>query len=90
MDFINFFTQELAGFETTFLKKKMRKGGMHWISWPKCTSKLAKDLNGNEVHRLGLETGLVDIKICAVDEDWSGMKFAQRKKDYDEYIILFY
>ena len=81
MDFIHFFTQELAGFETTFLKKKMRKGGMHWISWPKGKSKLPKDLNGNDVGRIGLENSMVDVKVCSVDKDWSGLKFVFSTKD---------
>ena len=54
---------------------------MLWISWPKGKSNLSKDLNENDVRQIGLENGLVDIKVCAVDEDWSGLKFMYLKKD---------
>ena len=82
-DFIHFFTIEMAELEVTFarLKRKLRKGGMLWVSWPKGSSKLPKDLNGNDVRRIGLEGGLVDVKVCAFDEDWSGIKFMYRKND---------
>ena len=39
------------------------------------------DISGNEVRSLGLQVGLVDVKVCAVDEDWSGLKFMYRKED---------
>ena len=83
MDFIHFFTQEFAELEVIFpkLKQKVKKGGMLWASWPKGSSKLPKDLNGNDVRRIGLESGLVDVKVCAVDNDWSGLKFMYRTKD---------
>ena len=61
--------------------KKIHVDGMIWVSWPKKTSALARDLTGNDVRRLGLAAGLVDVKICAVDEDWSGLKFVYRLKD---------
>lgn len=54
------------------------EGGL-WVVWPKQTSPLAGDLTQNEVRRLGLEAGLVDFKICAVNADWSGLRFAARK-----------
>jgi hypothetical protein len=52
-----------------------------WICWPKKTSPLASDVNENDVRALGLAAGVVDVKICAVDEDWSGLKFVYRLKD---------
>jgi hypothetical protein len=82
-DFIHCFTQEMGELEVLFprLKSKLIKGGGLWISWPKGSSKLPKDLNGNDVRRIGLETGLVDVKVCAVDDDWSGLKFMYRTKN---------
>ena len=82
IDFIHFFIQEMAELEIKFprLKKKLRKGGGFWVSWPKGGSKLLKDLNGNDVRRVGLENGLVDVKVCAVDDDWSALKFMYRRK----------
>ncbi len=59
---------------------KLNKEGLLWISWPKGKSKLTKDLNKNDVRQIGLENGLVDVKVCAVDEDWSGLTFMFRKK----------
>jgi hypothetical protein len=53
-------------------------GGL-WIIWPKKTSGLSTDLNQNVVREMGLATGWVDYKICAVDETWSGLKFTRRK-----------
>jgi hypothetical protein len=52
--------------------------GMIWISWPKQASGVETDLNENVVRELGLAHGLVDVKVCAVDEVWSGLKFVRR------------
>lgn len=62
-------------------KNNLKKDGTLWISWPKGTSKMETNLNGNIVREFGLKGGLVDVKVCAVDEDWSGLKFMYRKKD---------
>lgn len=53
---------------------------MIWISWPKGSSKVPTDLNENIVREIGLELGIVDVKVCAVSEIWSGLKFYKRKK----------
>jgi hypothetical protein len=62
-------------------KRTMATDGMIWLSWPKKASGVPTELDGNEVRRLGLESGLVDIKVCAVDETWSGLKFVIRLAD---------
>ncbi len=54
---------------------------MLWLCWPKKASGVATDLFDGVVRRLGLAAGLVDIKTCAVDETWSGLKFVYRTKD---------
>ncbi|MBW5449459.1 DUF3052 domain-containing protein [Cohnella sp. CFH 77786] len=54
--------------------------GMLWISWPKGSSKVETSLNGNLVRHLGQSNGLVDVKVCAVDDFWSGHKFVYRKE----------
>ena len=59
---------------------KRAGGGGLWIIWPKKSSGVESDLDQNLVRRLGLEAGLVDYKICAVDETWSGLKFTWRRK----------
>jgi hypothetical protein len=61
--------------------KQLAPSGMLWVSWPKKASGVATDLNENEVRRIGLEAGLVDVKVCAVNEIWSGLKFVIRVKD---------
>ena len=62
-------------------KDGLKKDGTLWVSWPKGTSKIETELNGNIVREFGLKGGLVDVKVCAVDENWSGLKFMYRKKD---------
>jgi len=63
------------------LKKRLKSSGVIWISWPKKASKVAADIDGNLVRTLGLKSGLVDIKVCAVDDIWSGLKFVIPVKD---------
>lgn len=55
--------------------------GMLWVSWPKKSSALAGDLDENIVRDLGLAAGVVDVKVAAVDETWSGLKFVRRLRD---------
>jgi hypothetical protein len=83
VDFIHFFTKSENELRRTFtrLKKSLVEDGMLWVSWPKGASKVATDLNENVVRKIGLETGLVDVKVCAVDETWSGLKFVYRVRD---------
>lgn len=59
-------------------ERTMADGGGLWIVWPKKSSGRSKDLGEAEVRRFGLDAGLVDYKICAVDKVWSGLKFARR------------
>lgn len=82
-DFIHLFAknEEILHSEFPPVKEKLAKDGMLWISWIKGSSKLETDINGNDVRALGLNLGLVDIKVCAVDKDWSGLKFMYRKED---------
>jgi hypothetical protein len=49
-----------------------------WIAWPKKTSRLASDVSENDVRETGLAHGIVDYKVCAINETWSGLKFARR------------
>ena len=63
------------------LTDKLAINGMIWIAWPKKSSGVATDLLFDSVQRIGLDAGLVDVKICAVDETWSGLKFVFRLKD---------
>ena len=54
--------------------------GRLWICWPKKTSPLAADHTGDDVRRVALAAGLVDFKVCAVDQDWSGLAFVRRRR----------
>jgi len=54
---------------------------MLWVSWPKGSSGLETDLTDNVVREVGLKNGLVDVKVCAVDHTWAGLKFVYRLKD---------
>lgn len=82
-DFIQFFTREKDELEAEFprLKKNLSKDGMLWISWPKGASKIKTDVNESVAREVGLKNGLVDVKVCAVDDVWSGLKFVYRLKD---------
>lgn len=61
--------------------KRLSPAGMLWVSWPKKTSGVATDLDENKVREIGLAAGLVDVKVCAVNDVWSGLKFVIRVKD---------
>jgi len=63
------------------LAKRLAPAGMLWASWPKKSSGVATDLDDNVVREIGLATGLVDVKVCAVTDVWSGLKFVRRVKD---------
>jgi hypothetical protein len=54
--------------------------GTLWIAWPKGSSPIASDLRESEVQRAGLDAGLVDTKVCAIDDDWSGLRLTRRRQ----------
>ena len=83
LDFIHVFVTDRKTFENKFsqAKKKLTKDGSLWISWPKKSAKVATDLDENIIREFGLKEGLVDVKVCAVSEIWSGLKFVYRTKD---------
>ena len=82
-DFIHLFAKSRRELETRFPSQaaRLKPNGMLWISWPKKTSGVVTDVNENLVREVGLANGLVDVKICAVDDVWSGLKFVFRLKD---------
>lgn len=63
------------------LSRKLVSNGSLWVCWPKRASGVPTDLNENVIRDHGLEVGLVDVKVCAVDETWSGLKFVIRLAD---------
>jgi hypothetical protein len=83
VDFAMIFVKTAGELKKEFprFSKLLAPSGMLWVSWPKKASGVASDLDENEVRRIGLEAGLVDVKVCAVNEIWSGLKFVIRIKD---------
>ena len=81
LDFIHLFVKDTAGLARDLpkLEPRLSEGGMIWVSWPKKTSPLFKDLTEDGVRKVCLPLGLVDVKVCAVDNDWSGLKLYRRK-----------
>jgi hypothetical protein len=60
--------------------KKMKSNAAIWVSWPKKASKVQTDITEDTIREIALPMGLVDIKVCAVDETWSGLKLVIRKE----------
>jgi hypothetical protein len=83
LDFAMIFTKSQADMKEQFSKfaRRLAPAGMLWVSWPKKASGVVTDLTENDVIRIGLTAGLVDVKVCAVNEIWSGLKFVIRVQD---------
>jgi len=83
LDFAMVFTKSKLELAKEFkrMSKTLAPAGMLWVSWPKKSSGVASDLDENIVRDIGLAAGLVDVKVCAVTEIWSGLKFVRRLKD---------
>ncbi|HKR09765.1 MAG TPA: DUF3052 domain-containing protein [Gemmatimonadaceae bacterium] len=83
VDFSLLFVKKMAELSRNFarLRDRLESNGMLWVSWPKKTSGVATDLNENVVRDFGLANGLVDVKVCAIDDTWSGLKFVRRLSD---------
>ncbi len=77
LDFIFLFAKSRAGLELELwpAAKALAPAGMLWISWPKKSSGVATDLTEDVIRQSGLDAGLVDVKVCAVTDVWSGLKF---------------
>lgn len=83
LDFIHIFCttlEELANIAIQY-KEALKMNGTLWVSWPKGTSKITTDLKREPVREHLLSIGLVDTKVAAIDNDWSGLKFVYRLKD---------
>lgn len=61
--------------------RRLSEAGGLWVAWPKKASGVATDVTETEVRAIGLAAGLVDNKVCAIDETWSGLRFVIRVKD---------
>lgn len=83
MDMVIIFSTEERRFTPAFEKAAatLASTGMIWAAWPKKSANVPTDLRFENVQRIGLDAGLVDVKICAIDEVWTGLKFVIRLKD---------
>jgi hypothetical protein len=81
LDFAHLFTKSRAELEQqlVLLRSALAPAGMLWVSWPKKASKVATDITEDTIRELALPLGLVDVKVCAVDETWSGLKLMIRR-----------
>ena len=82
-DFIHYFALNAAQLNKDInqLRQEIVENGMIWISWYKKSSNIETDLDENIIRDLALNCGLVDVKVCAINELWSGLKFVIRLKD---------
>lgn len=83
LEFVHVFVRERKGLaeRLKMLRASIAQNGMVWVSWPKKASGVATDVTGQVVRDAGLAAGLVDVKVCAVDETWSGLKFVIPRAD---------
>jgi hypothetical protein len=82
-DVIVCFTSSMAAVTRKLpaLKRRLEANGGLWMAWPKKASGVATDVSENLVRAVGLDSGLVDNKVCAIDEVWSGLRFVFRLAD---------
>lgn len=83
IDFIHFFTKSTTEYIELLplLKNQIKPKGIIWVSWPKKASKVPTDITEDIIRNYAIKIGLVDIKVCAVDEIWSGLKLVIPVKD---------
>lgn len=83
IDMVHLFAANAAGLGEKLRRYRaaIKPDGMLWVSWPKKSSGVATDLNDVVVRNTALPLGLVDIKVCAVDATWSGLKFVIPKAE---------
>jgi hypothetical protein len=83
LDLVQVFSGSVKALDEDFtrIRTALKQNGMVWISWPKSSSGVKSSLNENTVREIGLKNGLVDVKVCAIDNVWSGLKFVRRIKD---------
>jgi hypothetical protein len=82
IDLYHFFTKSRSELSDLLPKimASIRQNGMIWVSWPKKTSGVTTDVTEGVIRDVALPLGLVDVKVCAVDETWSGLKLVIRKE----------
>ena len=83
LDLVLFFTASADALRARFdgLSASLVPAGMLWVAWPKRASRVPTDLTENAVRAIALERGMVDVKVCAIDATWSGLKLVYRLAD---------
>ena len=83
IDLWHLFTKSCQELRTHLPKAmaQIRRNGMIWVSWPKRTSGVLTDVTEDRIREVALPLGLVDVKVCAVDDVWSGLKLVIRKEN---------
>jgi len=83
LDFVQLFVRDRRALvdQLRDLRKHIKPTGMIWVSWPKQASGVPSDLTEDVIRTVAIETGLVDVKVAAIDETWSGLKLVIRVKD---------
>ncbi|MEZ2415313.1 DUF3052 domain-containing protein [Muriicola sp. E247] len=83
VDFVHYFATDAMTLDKELpgLRDQLKQKGMIWISWPKKAARRKTGLDGNIVRKIGIKHGLVDIKVCSVNEVWSALKFVIPLKD---------
>lgn len=81
-DYVHLFTAARAVLEALAqpLMDRIARDGMIWVSWPKKAAKIATDITEDVIRQVALPIGLVDVKVCAVDQTWSGLKLVIRRE----------
>jgi hypothetical protein len=83
LDFAIVFVRRRIDLEKRFplVRDRLEPNGTLWVGWPKKSARTTTDLTENVVREIGLDAGLVDVKVCAIDDTWSGLKFVRRIRD---------
>ena len=82
-DYVHYFAFTEEELELFFneVKKILKKDGIVWVSWISPTKDKSSKMNENIIRKIGLQNGMVDVKVAAIDDKWSGLKFVYRVKD---------
>jgi len=82
IDIVQLFTTSEAELKNTLVKcrSRLRADAMVWVSWPKKSSRIPSEITEDSIRKIALPLGFVDIKVCAVNEIWSGLKLVVRKE----------
>ena len=81
IEFVHLFATSASQLKSKLesVRKRIVPGGVIWVSWPKKSSGVTSDITEDTIRDLALPMGLVDVKVCAVDEVWSGLKLVIRR-----------